>query len=124
MSEPTTRDDAPASAATSGGHSLRALRAERLLAIRDLARLAGVAPATINEIELGARPPGPRVIRRIADALGVDPRDVAEFRPRPQPQPAAVDADQVAARLEEMGYPPIVALRVARGTPPDTASLA
>lgn len=102
-------NDAPG--ATSGGRPLRELRAERMLTIRDLARLAGVAATTIYEVEEGTRPPGLRVIRRIAGALEVEPDDVAEFRPRP-PR-AEADAEEVAARLEAMGYPRALALRIA-----------
>ena len=59
---------------------LRILRAERLLSLRDLARLAGVAPSTIYLIEAGRTRPQFVVIRRLAQALGVDPRAVCEFR--------------------------------------------
>ena len=59
---------------------LRELRAERLLSIRDLARLAGVAPSTVYLIEAGRAAPHPSTIRAIAAALGIDPLQVAEFR--------------------------------------------
>jgi len=54
-----------------GGRSLGDLRAERLLTIRDLARTAGVAAMTIHEIETGTRIPSPRVMHRLAAALGL-----------------------------------------------------
>ena len=108
MTGPTDND---AHGDTPGGRPLRELRAERLLTIRDLARLAGVAATTIYEVEEGTRPPGRRVIRRIAAALELEPADVAEFRPRPPL--AEADADAVAARLEAMGYPRVLALRIA-----------
>ena len=60
--------------------SLRDLRAERLLSIRELARLAGVAPSTVHLTETGRTTPHPSVMRRIAAALEVDARQVAEFR--------------------------------------------
>ena len=59
---------------------LRELRAERLLSIRELARLADVAPSTIYLTEAGRTVPRPSVMRRIAAALGVDAHEVAEFR--------------------------------------------
>ncbi len=59
---------------------LRALRAERLLTMRDLARLADVAPSTIYLTETGRTTPHPSVMRRIAAALGVDAHQIAEFR--------------------------------------------
>ncbi len=60
--------------------SLREWRAERLLSIRDLARLAGVAPSTVYLIEIGRTLPRPSVMRRIAAVLEVDGHRVAEFR--------------------------------------------
>ena len=67
---------------TSGSpeYALRDLRAERLLSIRELARLADVAPSTIYLTESGRTAPRPSVMRRIAAALGVDAHEVAEFR--------------------------------------------
>ena len=59
---------------------LRALRVERVLSIRELARLAGVAPSTIYLTEAERTTPHASVMRRIAAALGVDAHEVAEFR--------------------------------------------
>jgi transcriptional regulator with XRE-family HTH domain len=64
----------------SDGRSLRDVRAERLLSLRELARLAGVAPSTIYKIELGRSTPHLSVVRRIAVALNVDAATVTEFR--------------------------------------------
>lgn len=60
--------------------SLRELRADRLLSIRELARQASVAPSTIYLIEAGRTTPRPRVVRQLAVVLGVEPRDIEEFR--------------------------------------------
>ena len=60
--------------------SLRDLRAERLLSIRELARLADVAPSTIYLTEAGRTTPHASVMRRIAAALEVDAHEIAEFR--------------------------------------------
>ena len=97
----------------SAGRPLRELRTQRLLTIRDLARLAGVAAALIYELEEGTRTPGLRVMRRIAAALEVEPDEVAEFRQRPRPPRAEAGADEVIARLQAMGYPHALALRIA-----------
>ena len=60
--------------------SLRVFRAERLLSIRELGLLAGVAPSTIYMIESGRSTPRPSVVRCICDALNLDPMAVTEFR--------------------------------------------
>jgi DNA-binding XRE family transcriptional regulator len=62
--------------------SLRTLRAERLLSIRELARRAAVAPSTIYLIEVGRTIPRQRVARQIAKVLRVDPMEVDELRRR------------------------------------------
>jgi transcriptional regulator with XRE-family HTH domain len=77
MSEQHDGSDGPAGLSWP---SLREVRAERLLSIRDLARLANVAPSTIYLIEMGRSTPQLSVIRRLATALKVDPHAVAEFR--------------------------------------------
>jgi transcriptional regulator with XRE-family HTH domain len=60
--------------------SLRDVRAERLLSIRDLARKASVAASTVYLIEAGRTTPQLHVVARLADALGVAPSEVTEFR--------------------------------------------
>ncbi len=59
---------------------LRAARADRLLTIRELARLARVAPSTIYLIETGRATPRARVMRALASALAVSPHEIDEFR--------------------------------------------
>ena len=63
----------------SGVRPLRRWRAERVLSVRELARLADVAPSTVYLIETGKTTPQPAVMRRMAAALGVEARHVAEF---------------------------------------------
>ena len=58
---------------------LREWRAEKLLSVRDLARIAGVSNKTINQIEGGHGVPTFRTIRRITTALDVDAGHVEEF---------------------------------------------
>jgi DNA-binding XRE family transcriptional regulator len=70
----------PNTASETGARPLRGVRAERLLSLRELARLANVATSTICLIEAGRTTPRPSVIRRLAAALEVDPRAVIEVR--------------------------------------------
>lgn len=62
--------------------SLRQLRGERLLSLRELARQSGVSKNAIAHIERAA-PAQLRyaTIRALSAALGVAPAEVAEFRP-------------------------------------------
>jgi len=53
---------------------LKRLRQEQALSLRDLARRSGVAYDTINRLELGKQDAQPRTIRRLAEALGVEPK--------------------------------------------------
>jgi transcriptional regulator with XRE-family HTH domain len=55
------------------GQRLRQLRVQRVLSLRALAQRSGVAFDTINKLELGYRPARLVTIRKLADALGVDP---------------------------------------------------
>jgi predicted transcriptional regulator len=58
------------------GHKLRQLRVEQALTLRALGELSGVAYDTINKLELGRRPAHASTIRKLADALGVEPREL------------------------------------------------
>jgi transcriptional regulator with XRE-family HTH domain len=55
---------------------LRALRGERMLSQRELARTVGTSQAVISELELGKRRAQPRTMRKLAEALGVEPREL------------------------------------------------
>jgi transcriptional regulator with XRE-family HTH domain len=55
---------------------LRQLRVERALSLRALAQRSGVAFDTINKLELGHRPARLVTIRKLADALGVEPKEL------------------------------------------------
>ena len=61
--------------------TLRQARAERMLTVRALARAAGCSPHTVHQVETGRRVPQFATIRRLAEALGVQPAEIAEFRP-------------------------------------------
>ena len=55
---------------------LKELRRERVLSLRALAQRSGVAFDTINKLELGHRPARLVTIRKLADALGVEPKEL------------------------------------------------
>ena len=59
--------------------TMKEARAHRLLTVRKLAELAGVAPATVYHIEHGRTTASFRAIRDISAALDVDPLDIEEF---------------------------------------------
>jgi len=58
------------------GARLRRVRRDRALSQRDLSRLTGIAFDTISRLETGKQRAQPRTIRRLADALGVEPREL------------------------------------------------
>jgi predicted transcriptional regulator len=58
------------------GQRLRELRVEQALSLRALGERSGVAYDTINKLELGPRPAHASTIRKLADALGVEPREL------------------------------------------------
>ena len=58
------------------GHRLRQLRVERALSLRALGARSGVALATINNLENGNRPARLVTIRKLADALDVEPKEL------------------------------------------------
>jgi transcriptional regulator with XRE-family HTH domain len=60
--------------------SLRGWRTYRLLTIRELAKLARVAPSTSYLAEHGRGVPALRSIRKLAEALSVAPEQVTEFQ--------------------------------------------
>ena len=55
---------------------LRQLRREHAWSQRDLARKSGVSQDAITRLETGQREAQPRTVRRLATALGVDPRQL------------------------------------------------
>jgi transcriptional regulator with XRE-family HTH domain len=76
----TGSDQGFGSGSASDVRPLRDVRADRLLSMRELAQLAGVAPSTIYLIEVGRTTPRLSVIRRLSEALAIDPQEVTEFR--------------------------------------------
>jgi transcriptional regulator with XRE-family HTH domain len=57
---------------------LKELRADRVLSLADLSRLSGVDRQTIWRIEDGRHGAHPRTIRKLAEALGVEPRELVK----------------------------------------------
>ncbi|HEY7059833.1 MAG TPA: helix-turn-helix transcriptional regulator [Chloroflexota bacterium] len=57
--------------------NLRNLRAARYLSQSELAAKAGVSKPTIARLERGDYFPHPRTIRALAEALGVEPKELA-----------------------------------------------
>ncbi|MDP8939200.1 MAG: helix-turn-helix transcriptional regulator [Actinomycetota bacterium] len=60
------------------GERLRQLRRERALSQRDLSRMTGVAHDSISQLETGKREAQPKTIRKLAEALGVEPKELME----------------------------------------------
>lgn len=57
---------------------LRELRRDRVLSMRELEGLAGVSYNTIWRIEAGRQGAHPRTLRKLAEALGVEPRELVK----------------------------------------------
>ncbi len=55
---------------------LKELRRERVLSLRELEERSGVSYNTIWRIEDGRQGAHPRTIRKLADALGVEPKEL------------------------------------------------
>jgi transcriptional regulator with XRE-family HTH domain len=58
------------------GKKLRELRVERALSLRALGERSGVTFATINNLENGNRPARLVTIRKLAEALGIEPKEL------------------------------------------------
>lgn len=58
------------------GERLKYWRLARTMTTRDLAEKSGVNPSAISEIERGKRVPHPSTIRKLAEALGVEPQEL------------------------------------------------
>jgi len=58
------------------GQRLRQLSVERALSLRSLGERSGVTFATINNLENGNRPARLATIRKLAEALGVEPKEL------------------------------------------------
>ena len=72
--------------------ALREVRRGQLISIESLAESSGVSTKTIVEIELGRSVPRLRTIKKLSDALAVEPAEVEEFY-------AAIHDDGLNAKL-------------------------
>ena len=57
---------------------LKELRRERVLSLRELEERSGVSYNTIWRIEDGRQGAHPRTIRKLAEALGVEPKELIQ----------------------------------------------
>jgi len=57
---------------------LKELRRERVLSLRELEEKSGVSYNTIWRLEDGRQGAHPWTVRKLADALGVDPRELIQ----------------------------------------------
>jgi len=60
------------------GERLRRLREQRALRQEDLAREAGIGKNTVNRLEKNYTEPHMTTIRKLAEALDVDPHELLE----------------------------------------------
>jgi transcriptional regulator with XRE-family HTH domain len=60
------------------GAKLRELRRRKMLSLRELEQRSGVAFDNINKLENKHRRAQPRTLRKLAEALGVEPLELAK----------------------------------------------
>ncbi len=58
------------------GARLRKLRREQALSQQDVERITGVAQATLSDLEGGKRGARASTLRKLAEALGVEPKEL------------------------------------------------
>ncbi|CAA9274829.1 MAG: hypothetical protein AVDCRST_MAG93-2830 [uncultured Chloroflexia bacterium] len=58
------------------GKRLRRLRREKALSQQDVERMTGVAQATLSDLEGGKRGARASTLRKLAEALDVEPREL------------------------------------------------
>jgi transcriptional regulator with XRE-family HTH domain len=58
------------------GRRLQQLRVEQAFTLRALGERSGISYDTINKLELGRRPAHASTVRKLAEALGVEPREL------------------------------------------------
>ena len=59
---------------------MKVLREEKVLSQRELARIAGLTQMTVWRLENGYRDARPGTIRKLAVALGVEPKELVKRR--------------------------------------------
>lgn len=80
---------------------LRRLRERAALTQEDLAKLSGVARATIADLEAGKRPARPSTLRKVAQGLGVEVTDLYEGHEVPKTPVAPSQATLFNGEAEE-----------------------
>ena len=58
------------------GEKLRRMRRRKALSLRALAEMAGVTYETVQRLETTRRPAMPSTVRKLSDALGVEPEEL------------------------------------------------
>jgi transcriptional regulator with XRE-family HTH domain len=58
------------------GEKLRQLRIERAMTQEELAQVAGIGKNTVNRLETNTTEPRPPTLRKLAQALEVDPAEL------------------------------------------------
>jgi transcriptional regulator with XRE-family HTH domain len=58
------------------GARLRRLRRERALSQQDVERVTGIAQATLSDLEQGKRGARASTLRKLAESLGVEPKEL------------------------------------------------
>ena len=58
------------------GRRLRRLRRQKALSQQDVERMTGVAQATLSDLESGKRGARASTLRKLAEALDVEPREM------------------------------------------------
>ncbi len=61
---------------TVDGQKLKAARQRAMVSQEELSRMTGIGRATISNLENEERTAQPRTVRRLAEALGVEPVDL------------------------------------------------
>jgi transcriptional regulator with XRE-family HTH domain len=97
---------------------LEQLRRRQPLTQKELALAAGVSVGTVRGIEHGYyKSVRPRVIRAIAETLGVQPADVVEFRPSLGLSADAIEPIEPIERIEGDGAPDALAAPAGYASP-------
>ena len=60
------------------GARMRRLRRERALSQQDVERITGVSQATLSDLEGGKRGARASTLRKLAEVLGVEPKELME----------------------------------------------
>jgi transcriptional regulator with XRE-family HTH domain len=87
------------------GHAVKAIRAAQGRSQRDVAAGASIACGTLARIELGTKGASDDTIKRIADALRVDPRAISY----PEEPPVQVTPEVVQKIADLLSMPAEVA---------------